>query len=639
MHLKRFTIQNYKSFNGPTSLDLAAHLSLIAGKNNAGKSSLLQSIRGDISPRAHRSKSNVPTRGLYVGEHFVSTYELQFSGADVLQYISTQTEMNIPVPGFQRDADTDLNLFLTKLVPQQTNDITLRLESVPRGKPAWMLVKVTGFDEFMSASGETNAGHKYMRNFRRTAKSVWFGSGNSQQPEMEMVMARMAKDFITDALLLHAERLAVNSAAAFGDFKLLPDCSNLGTVIFNIPDKLGVTGMMEFNKKVNSIIPSVVEVSAAPDRNGRVNIRLWPLPSSEGRDDLTIPLQESGSGVAQVLSLVCLLVSAQEPRLVIIDEPNTFLHPLAARALIDMISDYEQHQFIISTHSPVVVSSALKKSTHVTVSMLHLEEGVTTVKQLDMEASDEARLLLEEVGSRASDLLIADNVVWVEGKTEERCFQTILKSIRNRGPSELSFRAIVNTGDFDSRDPEKVFEIYNRLSTLGGVWPVGLKFIFDRELRSQDQRNRVSSGHNGKIVFLPRRMFENYLLEIDTVIEVMKDVLNPLLVTVDEGQARRLFSDSSNKFELTPTGLKGDSWKEGVHGARLLEDIFSAASDGKLVYDKVRHSRMLVEKLIQKGSEDLKELAGWLNEQLSPLLDSKGDSTEGESEPKGGSER
>jgi len=58
------------------------------------------------------------------------------------------------------------------------------------------------------------------------------------------------------------------------------------------------------------------------------------------------------------------------------------------------------------------------------------------------------RRTLLEVGTRLSDLFGADNVVWVEGPTEEECFPKIMRARSITTPPGLAVLAVRATGDF-----------------------------------------------------------------------------------------------------------------------------------------------------------------------------------------------
>ncbi|MBK7873769.1 MAG: ATP-binding protein [Saprospiraceae bacterium] len=105
-------------------------------------------------------------------------------------------------------------------------------------------------------------------------------------------------------------------------------------------------------------------------------IRVW-LPQSE-RPDLTISLDECGTGIGQVMAMLYVIIQSDEPKVIIIDEPNSFLHPSASRKLMEIIKQYDHHQYIISTHSPELITSA--EADNILLLTLN-EEGQTQIKK------------------------------------------------------------------------------------------------------------------------------------------------------------------------------------------------------------------------------------------------------------------
>jgi predicted ATPase len=75
-----------------------------------------------------------------------------------------------------------------------------------------------------------------------------------------------------------------------------------------------------------------------------------------------MPLSECGTGIGQVLAMLYVVLTAEVPRTIIIDEPQSFLHPGAIRKLLDILKGYPQHQFIVSTHSSVVATASNPKT-------------------------------------------------------------------------------------------------------------------------------------------------------------------------------------------------------------------------------------------------------------------------------------
>lgn len=55
--------------------------------------------------------------------------------------------------------------------------------------------------------------------------------------------------------------------------------------------------------------------------SGRVRASLWNIDPDTEREDLTVPLSESGTGVGQVLAILYVVFTSEYPRTIVIDEP------------------------------------------------------------------------------------------------------------------------------------------------------------------------------------------------------------------------------------------------------------------------------------------------------------------------------
>src|SRR5947209_12957588 len=126
--------------------------------------------------------------------------------------------------------------------------------------------------------------------------------------------------------------------------------------------------------------------------------------------ELAIDLSESGTGVGQAIAILFALVSADFPRIFVIDEPNSFLHPSAARALFQILKGHN-HQYIISTHAAEIVSISEPSTLH----LIRWENGSSNVEALQAERIQEVRRALNEAGVRLGEVFGADQILWVEG--------------------------------------------------------------------------------------------------------------------------------------------------------------------------------------------------------------------------------
>jgi hypothetical protein len=308
-------------------------------------------------------------------------------------------------------------------------------------------------------------------------------------------------------------------------------------------------------------------------------------------------------------------MTSERPQTVIIDEPQSFLHPGAARKLIEFLKANRKHQYIIATHSATIISATDPK----TITLAKFGDGETTLQQLDALAEKGVQTALAELGIRLSDSFGADNILWVEGRTEEKCFRLILEHMLNRSLKGTEILGIRQTGDLESRDAKKVFEIYRKLTSGASLLPPAIAFILDQECRSEDARNELVRLSGDRAIFLPRRMFENYLLNPEAIAGVANAIegfrTSPLTAAEVGAALESKFNNTLNFCSTIKVGGQADCVRL-VNGARVLEEIFSELSETRVAYHKIRHGISLTEWLIEKSPTDLSEVAEMLENVL-----------------------
>jgi hypothetical protein len=187
---------------------------------------------------------------------------------------------------------------------------------------------------------------------------------------------------------------------------------------------------------------------------------------------LAIPLNECGSGVGQVLAILYLVLTSDHPQVIIIDEPQSFLHPGAVRKLIEVLKKYPQHQYIFATHSPAVITA----SDPSTFTIARATDGESVLEVIDPSNAKHLQSYLAEIGARLSDVFGADNILWVEGQTEEQCFPLLLRKVANQSLMGTAIVGIRETSALQSRDKKKVFEMYRKLSEAKTLLPPAIGF-------------------------------------------------------------------------------------------------------------------------------------------------------------------
>lgn len=161
----------------------------------------------------------------------------------------------------------------------------------------------------------------------------------------------------------------------------------------------------ELYKKLNIALDQVF-----PDKKYLVKATRDGKKLVISRDGFELPLLNVGKGIEDVLVILTASVCYSN-QVICIEEPELNLHPLIQRRLIKYLSEHTENQYIISTHSPTIIDAAEGSVFEVT------HDGIQTRLRY-VEFDSEKRAICEDLGCKASDLLQANCVIWVEGPSD-----------------------------------------------------------------------------------------------------------------------------------------------------------------------------------------------------------------------------
>jgi ABC-type cobalamin/Fe3+-siderophores transport system ATPase subunit len=576
--ITQIRVLNYKSFHETPQLRLGSGFNIVVGANNAGKTALLKALSLTFDNIPHRSLATTSRAGTPLNP--LSRVEVSFEIpkaelfrllADYLNPFYVSHRQSFPVIEVAKDFVAALSDPIVLNVDYSPSEGGISAASLP----CW------GVPETGSSI-----------NFIWTGMLQSHGSEPSTtntdiRGRLPVQLAQVLRDRI---YLFDAERMKIGEAPIGIDPRLLPNAANLPSVLQRLQTS-NPRGFQRYQRLVSGVFPEIQQITVPASNVQNVRILLWSTDPDLERQDLAMPLAESGTGTSQVLAILYVVVTAEYPRVILIDEPQSFLHPSAFRKLLEILSHHSEHQYVICTHSPM----ALTATNPSMVLLLKKEAAATVTQEVNPREATDLRTVLAEVGARISDVFGADSILWVEGRTEEQCFPLIRNAFS--GPDSKVTGTVIlgvrHTSDFQPRDAKATLELHQRLTEGGALLPPVVGFLFDIDGRSSRERADLTRQSEGGVRFLPRRMFENYFLVPEALAAVMNGIggFREVQVRADEVvewlDAHRW---EREYFEREiPEGEQTDEvWAREGHGANLLAALFADLSERRVEYRKVR---------------------------------------------------
>lgn len=619
MHIGKFQVTNFKSYRDSTVVDFKPGFNIITGQNSAGKTALLEALTVRFGTNPNRSLKTVPVPGISPDGATSVLMTLVIDGPELVTSLQSMGAGPWLFPtGTPNETHDAMNQRLLELVQRPELHISFRRVVQQNGAEQWTMtdplflgvyrpVQNTDGNWFAFGVVPNTAGLTINVNHQLIAP----GSDVRHQL-VSWLRGRIYR--------FKAERFNVGAHVFGANPVLAQDAANLPevlTVLNGNPARFDQLNMM-----VSEILPQVRRVSVRPLGDNRVEIQVWPHDYKTERADLAIPLNECGSGVGQVLAILYLVLTSDHPQVIIIDEPQSFLHPGAVRKLIEVLKKYPQHQYIFATHSPAVITA----SDPSTFTMVRARDGESVLEIMDPKNAKHLQSYLSEIGARLSDVFGADNILWAEGQTEEECFPLILTGITRRPLMGTAVVGIRQTGDLQGRDKRRVLEMYRRLSEARTLLPPPIAFVFDQECLTREQKEELHRMDPGSIHFLPRRMYENYLLSPAALAAVMNGIENFRDVPITEEEVSNLIAQKRQQlldqrgrdllYFCRGTVQVPEDWVRQIDAATLLKDVFQELSGNRVSYEKTTHSVALTEWLIGNSPAELGEIADFLNQLL-----------------------
>jgi len=582
MNIRQLKIYNYKSFLKSDIIEFSHGFNVIAGQNNVGKTALLEAASLNFPSKPHLSLITKPHTSTATTPSSQASLVVSLSGEELYNLlIETPGVYGFPLLPQTAIKESSYEKYVSDFFKQEIIEITFFKNSNSPHLETDRQSSLLGFENYnrlllANISHNSEKPHGFM-----------LRHGATDEIFTKNISPSITKRFYS----FKAERLNVGLGSTGDSTTLQPDASNLPEVLHVLQSR-NPKRYKRYNHLLNMILPSISEARIVPIRGNQLEINLVLNGVDDERDDLLIPLRDSGTGVSQVLAILYVAATAEFPQIILVDEPNSFLNPGASRSLIEILKrHFPQHQYIISTHSPEVIRAASPCS----LTLLRRDSSQTLINQLSSDKLTDISSCLSELGARLSDVFGADKIMWVEGPTEEQCFSLILNKVKNDSILGLTIVPVRNTGDLDGKKASMALDLYMRVSSSNALLPPLVSFVLDRERKTDKDIEDISRRFKKNINFIPRRMYENYLLYSDAITYTLNNLPSFRDNRINISEVDKWIQDNGNNQTYIENPVdnfssKNDKWVINVNAAKLLKSLFHDLSEGKEYFSKTTSS-------------------------------------------------
>ncbi|HEY8084117.1 MAG TPA: AAA family ATPase [Methylophilaceae bacterium] len=591
MQLKKLRVQNFSAFEDTGWIEFYPGINIVIGQNNAGKSALLRVFEDQLLNDKHRNLSrfaNALTPEVEV------EYVIEISGRELSDAIlDGGADIAWPVGGQSLTADA------------------IFMDILEKSSATYEIFRKNQSDYFLrnpkSVVIPGNADLRYIISPKNGLIHLRGYTMNTPE-NTHYAFTRLMKSKV---FVFAAQRYSLGKSGFDLVQKLAPNASNLAGYLMRLQGEQG-TIFERLETHMREVFPTIQGISIAPVSHG-FEIRVWAT-SDQIHPELGISLDNCGTGVAQVLAILAIVMTMQGS-VIVVDEINSFLHPAAAKSLLRIIqTHYMRHQYIISTHSMDVLNA----SHAVNVLLVRREGYRSAVSKVEPSDLSDLREIALHLGVSMADVFASDRILWVEGPTEKLCFSYLYEMEKGELPAGLAIIPLITTGDFGRKGTrqELVFQIYTQVSRIAAPLVKMATFSFDREGLSAEQMENAKKEAKDRLRFLPRRHFECYLVDPGAIADFIYSRIG--MTVAATSIKKRIEEIGGDRKYWAVSEWKGaiddEEWLANVNAAAIIKDVVEELTESKLIFRKVDDSLALLKWIYENRREKIGRLVEFVDE-------------------------